>query len=50
MTAVERAGARAGLLLAAPALAVIALFLFVPVAGALVLSLTDFDIYSLADL
>jgi multiple sugar transport system permease protein len=40
----------AGALFAAPALAVIALFLFLPVAGALVLSLTDFDLYSLADL
>jgi multiple sugar transport system permease protein len=37
-------------LLAAPALAVIALFLFVPVVGALVLSVTDFDLYALADL
>jgi multiple sugar transport system permease protein len=36
--------------LVAPALLVIALFLFVPVAGALVLSLTDFDLYSLADI
>jgi multiple sugar transport system permease protein len=43
------AAGRAGVLLAAPALAVIALFLFVPVAGALVLSLTDFDLYALAD-
>jgi multiple sugar transport system permease protein len=48
--AIEKAAARAGLLFAAPALAVIALFLFVPVAGALALSVTDFDIYSLADL
>jgi multiple sugar transport system permease protein len=48
--AIEKAAARAGLLFAAPALAVIALFLFVPVAGALALSVTDFDIYSLADI
>ncbi len=39
-----------GLLFAAPALAIIAVFFFVPVAGALALSLTDFDIYALADL
>jgi multiple sugar transport system permease protein len=44
------AAARAGVLLATPALAVIALFLFVPVAGALVLSVTDFDLYALADI
>jgi multiple sugar transport system permease protein len=48
--AIEKAASRAGLLFAAPALVVIALFLFVPVAGALALSVTDFDIYSLADL
>ena len=41
--------ARAGLLLAAPALTVIAVFFFVPVIAALLLSLTDFDIYALAD-
>ncbi len=41
---------RVGLLFAAPALAIIAVFFFVPVAGALALSLTDFDIYALADL
>jgi multiple sugar transport system permease protein len=34
----------------APALAVIALFFVVPVAAALALSLTDFDLYALADL
>ena len=34
----------------APALAVICVFFFLPVAAALVLSLTDFDIYALADL
>jgi multiple sugar transport system permease protein len=38
-----------GLAFSAPALAVIALFFAVPVAAALVLSLTDFDIYSIAD-
>lgn len=38
-----------GLWFAAPALAAIALFFFVPVAAALGLSLTDFDIYALAD-
>jgi multiple sugar transport system permease protein len=39
-----------GLWFAAPALAAIALFFFVPVAASLGLSLTDFDIYALADL
>ena len=34
----------------APALTVIALFFVVPVVAGLVLSLTDFDIYALADL
>jgi len=38
-----------GLWFAAPALAAIGLFFFVPVAAALGLSLTDFDIYALAD-
>ena len=33
-----------------PALAAVALFLVIPVFGALLLSLTDFDIYALADL
>ncbi len=42
--------ARAGVLLAAPALAAIAVFFFIPVAVALALSLTDFDIYALADI
>lgn len=42
--------ARAGLWLAAPALTVIAVFFFVPVVVALGLSLTDFDIYALADI
>jgi multiple sugar transport system permease protein len=44
------AAARAGLILAAPALSVIAVFFFVPVIIALGLSLTDFDIYALADI
>lgn len=47
----SRASSRsaAGMLLAAPALAVIALFFFVPLAASLALSVTDFDIYALAD-
>jgi multiple sugar transport system permease protein len=40
---------QAGLLLAAPALVVIAVFFFLPVLAAFALSLTDFDIYALAD-
>jgi multiple sugar transport system permease protein len=39
----------AGWIFAAPALAVIALFFVFPVLAALALSLTDFDIYALAD-
>lgn len=39
----------AGVWFALPALAAIGLFFFVPVAAALGLSLTDFDIYALAD-
>lgn len=39
-----------GWLLSAPALAVIGCFFFVPVAASLLLSMTDFDIYSVADL
>ena len=42
--------ARAGILLAAPALGAIAVFFVIPVAVALALSLTDFDIYALADI
>ncbi len=42
--------ARAGILLAAPALGAIAVFFFIPIAVALALSLTDFDIYALADI
>jgi multiple sugar transport system permease protein len=41
---------RAAWLLAAPALAVIVVFFFLPVCAALVLSLTDFDLYALASL
>ncbi len=40
---------RAAVALASPALLVIGLFFFVPVAASLVLSLTDFDIYAIAD-
>jgi multiple sugar transport system permease protein len=40
---------RAGWLFAGPALLVIAVFFFLPVLAAFVLSLTDFDIYALAD-
>ncbi|OHE83441.1 MAG: sugar ABC transporter permease [Lysobacterales bacterium RIFOXYD1_FULL_69_11] len=40
----------AGWLFAAPALAVIAVFFALPVLAALALSLTDFDIYALADI
>jgi multiple sugar transport system permease protein len=43
------AEARAAWLLLAPALGAIALFFAVPVVAALVLSLTDFDLYALAD-
>jgi multiple sugar transport system permease protein len=41
---------RAGWLFAAPALMAIAVFFVVPVAAALLMSATDFDIYALADL
>jgi multiple sugar transport system permease protein len=41
---------RAGWLFAAPALVAIAVFFVVPVAAALLMSATDFDIYALADL
>ncbi|HEU4664011.1 MAG TPA: sugar ABC transporter permease [Dokdonella sp.] len=41
---------RAAWLFVAPALAVVGLFFFVPVLAAFVLSLTDFDLYALADL
>jgi multiple sugar transport system permease protein len=42
--------ARAGLLFVAPAVLAIGAFFAVPVAGALAMSFTDFDIYALADL
>jgi multiple sugar transport system permease protein len=42
--------ARAGWMFVAPALFVIGLFFAIPVLAALVLSVTDFDIYALADL
>jgi multiple sugar transport system permease protein len=41
---------RAAWLFVGPALAVIAVFFFLPVLAALALSFTDFDIYALADL
>lgn len=41
--------ARAGWWMSGPALAAIVLFFALPAAGSLVLSLTDFDIYALAD-
>ena len=40
----------AGWAFAAPALLVIAVFFFVPVLAALIVSLTDFDLYALADI
>jgi multiple sugar transport system permease protein len=40
----------AGWAFAAPALLIIGVFFFVPVLGALAVSLTDFDLYALADL
>ena len=45
----ERTEARAAWGFLAPALAAIALFFAIPLVGALVLSLTDFDIYAVAD-
>ncbi len=47
---IERQVARAAWLFLAPALFLIGFFFFLPAAAALVLSLTDFDIYALADL
>jgi multiple sugar transport system permease protein len=41
---------RAGWLFAAPALAVVGLFFFLPIVAAVVLSLTDFDLYAVASL
>lgn len=45
----ETRQARAGLAFAAPALALIAAFFLLPVAVSFLLSLTDFDIYAIAD-
>jgi multiple sugar transport system permease protein len=45
----ERSRARAAWLLLAPALALIGVFFFLPVLASLVLSLTNFDIYAVAD-
>ena len=45
----ERHIARAAWLFLAPALALIGIFFFLPVAAALVLSFTDFDLYAVAD-
>ena len=47
---IERQVARAAWLFVAPALFLIGFFFFLPAAAALLLSLTDFDIYALADL
>ena len=41
--------ARAGLLLVAPGLLLLSVFLALPVVASLLLSLTDFDLYALAD-
>ena len=49
MSGIEARQARAGWLLAGPALGLIAVFFFVPVIAGLALSLTDFDLYSIAD-
>jgi len=43
-------GQRVGWWFVAPALAVIVVFFFLPVGAALLMSLTDFDIYALADI
>ncbi len=45
----ERAESRAGWVFIAPALVLIGVFFVIPVLGALVLSFTDFDIYSIGD-
>ena len=45
-----RRGALAGWVFVGPAMIVIAVFFVVPVAAALVMSFTDFDIYALADI
>jgi multiple sugar transport system permease protein len=49
MSATTGRQGRAAALLVTPALGAIALFFFVPVLAALALSVTDFDIYALAD-
>jgi len=49
MRSLHRGEARAGWLLAAPALAVIAVFFLLPVLAGFALSVTDFDIYSIGD-
>jgi multiple sugar transport system permease protein len=46
---IERVQARAGWLFASPALILIAIFFVLPVVASLLLSLTDFDIYAIAD-
>jgi multiple sugar transport system permease protein len=46
----REAGSRAGWFFIAPALLLIGIFFFVPVVGSLLLSVTDFDIYAIADL
>ena len=45
----RRAGSGAAWWFVGPALVVIAVFFFLPVLAALIMSLTDFDIYALAD-
>ena len=50
MNGPERHAARSGWAFAAPALLLIAVFFFLPVLAALLLSFTDFDIYALGDL
>lgn len=45
-----RSGTRAAYLFLAPALSAIGIFFFLPVLAALLMSLTDFDIYSLGDM
>jgi multiple sugar transport system permease protein len=47
--ALDRRAGRAGFWFAAPALVLIGVFFFVPVAASLLLSVTDFDLYSIAD-
>jgi multiple sugar transport system permease protein len=47
--ALERRAGRAGFWFVAPALVLIGLFFFVPVVASLLLSVTDFDLYSIAN-